>query len=140
MKKLLIFLLIIIGIIVSILSFPYFVSQQECPDDYSGLLSETANRFNINIPANSIKIESQRCSVKVPYRQVELKGKYADNNGESHSYYFLMVFGGMAASGSDSYNEICLNIDDKNEILRIEKGAQLTYLGPAKCRWQSNYP
>ena len=33
-----------------------------------------------------------------------------------------------------------LLVDDKNEILRIEKGAQLTYLGPAKCIWQSNYP
>jgi len=63
-----------------------------------------------------------------------------DHSQEPKPFYFQEIVGGMAASGADGYYEVCLIIDGKPVISKIETGRNSAYQSPAHCAWQSKLP
>ncbi len=96
-----------------------------------------------NITADKLNVQNVRCSQEIPYSQWEMTGTYFENNDHSTEpkpFYFQEIIGGMAASGADSYYEVCLIIDNQNIISKIEAGRDRNYKSPARCSWQSKLP
>jgi hypothetical protein len=92
-----------------------------------------------NLTADTVNINSVRCSDEFPRGQWELKGTYS-GNGQTPGkpFYFQEIRGGMAASGSDTYYEICLIIGNETTISKIETGRGMVYRSPASCTWQNS--
>ena len=107
----------------------------ECYDDAVYFLLVDAN-----ISYNNINVQSVRCMQKQPYGQWELNGTYfaQDDRSDGKQFFFHEMRGGMAASGQDTYYEICLIIDNNTVISKIETGRDLNYQGSARCAWQTN--
>ena len=113
--------------------------DQTCPSNIAESVISSAYFSGINISSKYLQIDKEKCESKGHFYQIELIGKYIEK-GESKSMYFHSISGGMAASGSDTYNEICLIIGGVERISNIRKGVQLVYQGPARCTWQSKLP
>jgi hypothetical protein len=96
-----------------------------------------------NISSDALNVQSVRCLQKAPYGEWEMRGTYFENDDHSKEpkqFYFQEIRGGMAASGADTYYEICLIIDNQKLISKIETGRNLNYQFPARCAWQPRFP
>ncbi|MFA4887290.1 MAG: hypothetical protein WC595_03690 [Candidatus Nanoarchaeia archaeon] len=93
-----------------------------------------------NITADKLNIQNTKCSSQNYYHQLEATGTYLDNNQQPKTLYFQAITGGMAASGADTYFEICLIIANQKIISEIKTGRSLTYQSPARCTWQTTLP
>ncbi len=96
-----------------------------------------------NITADELNVQNVRCLQDMPYGQWEMTGTYFENDDHSKEpkpFYFQEIRGGMAASGSDGYYEVCLIINNTKIISKIETGRNMNYQSPARCAWQSKLP
>ena len=102
-----------------------------------------------NITSTKLNVQRVRCAregsseQQIPISQLEMSGTYFeddDHSQEPKSFYFHEITGGMAASGADEYYEVCLLIDGKPIISKIETGRNLEYRSPARCGWQLKLP
>jgi|SRR3989344_3608738 len=96
-----------------------------------------------NITSDELNVQNVRCSKEAAYSQWEMIGTYFENNDHSKEpkpFYFQEIRGGMAASGADSYYEVCLIINNQNIISKIETNRDMNYKSPARCSWQSKLP
>jgi hypothetical protein len=96
-----------------------------------------------NISSDALNVQSVRCLQKQSYEEWEMTGTYFENDdhsGQPKPFYFQEIRGGMAASGADTYYEVCLIIDNQEVISKIETGRNLDYQSQAKCVWQTRLP
>lgn len=96
-----------------------------------------------NITADELNVQNVRCSQEMPYGQWEMIGTYFENNDHSKEpkpFYFHEIRGGMAPSGADGYYEVCLIINGKKSISKIETGRNMNDQSSARCLWQSTLP
>ncbi len=138
------FLIILILLVFSLmlLQKPVYLSLDEetieCYENAIQFLAEDAN-----ITSNEINVQNVRCSQEGYYSQWELIGTYFENNDHSKDpkpIYFHEIRGGTAASGADSYYEMCLIINNKIRISKIEIGREMIYKSPGRCFWQTQLP
>jgi len=102
-------------------------------------------RVDSNITHSQLNVQTVRCSQSYPdnYYQTELTGTYfEDENHElpPKSIYYQRIAGGMAASGQDSYEEVCLVIGNQTTISEIKVGREMNSVGRARCSWQTKLP
>ena len=95
-----------------------------------------------NITHDELNVQSVRCSEETSYEQWEITGTYFENNDHSkdpQAFYFQEIRGGIAPSGSDSYYEICLIINNK-PIISAKETNRESNSEEARCTWQSKLP
>ena len=136
-------------IILLVISIKYLLPQKS---DYLELNEERIECYenalyfmlnDANVTADELNVQKVRCSQEISYEQWEMTGTYFENNDhakEPKPFYFQEIRGGTAPSGADSYYEVCLIINDKKVISKIEKGRDMDYKSPARCLWQSTLP
>ena len=113
-------------------------SQLNC---YKNLLY--AIQQEANITSQDLNVKHAKCSQGTPYSQMEMSGTYFDRGPYSRGpkeFYFLRINWGMAPSGADGHEEVCLIIGNKTNISRTTIGRESEYQGPARCSWQPKLP
>ena len=145
-SKILVIFLVIVAIGLFLVLAKYFMSQEsssiqlnqkdiECYKDTLYFIFNDAN-----ISADELNVQNVGCSQEKAYGQWEMSGTYFENNDHSKEpkpIYFQEIRGGMAASGADSYYEVCLIINNQSIISKIATGRNLDIKSSARCLWQS---
>jgi len=109
------------------------IASIECHN--SAFFSLSANNISIDM----INAENIKCFEERGYIEVELTGTYRINESDK-SIFFLNIRGGMAASGQDGVNEVCLIIDGKKVISKMERGRDMISSLPSGCLWKKKLP
>jgi hypothetical protein len=116
-------------------------NQIEC---YENLLYHL--EVDQNITRDHLNVQHVNCMSAFTdknYLQSELTGTYfEDENHESppELFYFYELGGGMAASGADTYYEVCLIIGDETIRSEILTGRNLNFVGKSTCSWKTKLP
>ncbi len=99
-------------------------------------------RLESNITHSQLNVQTARCNDQSLYYQVELTGTYFEDEAHeiSKPIYYQRIAGGTAASGQDSYSEVCLIIGDQTIVSEIRTGREMNYQSKARCSWQTKLP
>lgn len=107
------------------LAFPY--ADNECFERMMGILE---TEYNLDVSAH--QFTKVRCESGLPYFQFEVDGYTKD--GKIHAHYAVS---GMAASGADSVEDMCLIVNHEIVISKRLTGRENKETD-GSCAWDDN--